>query len=343
MSINLKKLKMFLKDPDKKPYYKIFFEALRAGIKEKELPRHYFSKLLYRKDVNNYLDYVGSFRGVKIVKDLNKDNDNAADILTNKLLFDYFFKDKEIRIPKMLGYNIKNVFYNNNQKIEVRNKEEFIQLMKRWNSGNDVFCKPIKGMQGQNCYKLRTNSDNYMIEDKKFHNIINGSYIYQEVIKQHSKINEIYESAVNPLRIVTYLDDDNNIHHISSFMTFGIGKKNVSNNSSGGIFIPVDLNEGKLIGEAVQYLEYGGLQCTNHPNSGVEFDGFKVPFFEESLKIIEKAVEYLPIKLSGWDIAITEDGPCIIEGNSFPSMASMDIGYGGLKSHPILGEVIEKF
>lgn len=89
--------------------------------------------------------------------------------------------------------------------------------MKRWNLGNNVFCKPVKGMQGQNCYKLRTNSDNYMIEDKKFQEIINSSYVYQEIIKQHSKINEIYEKAVNPLRIVAYLDDNNNLHYISSF------------------------------------------------------------------------------------------------------------------------------
>lgn len=342
MFASVDKFKTFLKDPDKKPYYKIFCEALRAGIEEKELPRHYFSKLLYRKDVSNYLDYVGSFRGVKIVKSLNKEDDSAADILTNKLFFDCFFKNKEVKIPKMIGYNIKNVFYKNNEKIEVRNKEEFIQLMKRWNPGRHVFCKPIKGMQGQNCYKLRTNSDNYMIEDEKFQSIINNDYVYQEVIKQHGKINEIYENAVNPLRIITYLDD-NNLHYISSFMTFGMGKKDVSNNSSGGIFIPVDLSKGKLKGKAIQYLEYDGLQCTTHPDSGVKFDGFKIPFFEESLEMIEKAVEYLPIKLSGWDIAITEDGPCIIEGNSFPSMASMDIGYGGLKNQPILGEMIKKF
>ena len=31
--------------------------------------------------------------------------------------------------------------------------------------------------------------------------------------------------------------------------------------------------------------------------------------------MINKAIEYLPAKLIGWDIAITNKGPCIIEGS----------------------------
>lgn len=75
----------------------------------------------------------------------------------------------------------------------------------------------------------------------------------------------------------------------------------------------------------------------------MKFDGFKVPYFKESIEMIKKAIEYLPIKFAGWDIAITEYGPCIIEGNSYPAMASIDIGYGGLKKHSVLSEIIKEF
>lgn len=342
MLINKVKLKPFLKDPDKKPYPKIFYEAFRAGIEERELPRHYFSKLLYRKDVDNYLDYIGSFRGLRIAEGIKQKNDCLADILGDKLYFNYFFENKEIKIPKMIGYNHGNVFIKNNCRTKINNKEEFTSLMKTWNDGRDIFMKPIGGTQGQDCHKLKFESE-FLVNDDRFRDIIKNNYIYQEVITQHKEINKIYQDAVNPLRIITYLDEQDNIHYITSFMTFGVDKNEVSNNSSGGVFVSVDLNKGELGDRAVQYLEYGGLQCTAHPNSKFKFDGFKIPYFKESLDMINRAIEYLPAKLIGWDIAITNDGPYIIEGNSTPSMASADISYGGLKSHPIFGEVIKEF
>jgi len=343
MLINKSKFNQFLSDPDKKTYLKIIFEAIRTGIREKELPRHYFSKLLYRKDIDNYLDYIGSFRGLRIAKGLKEDNDCLADILGNKLYFNYFFEDKEVKIPRMIGYNHENIFVKDNLKVEINNKEEFISLMKSWNNGRDIFMKPIGGRQGQDCHKLKVDSNNFVINDDEFKKIASNNYIYQEVIIQHEEINKIYKDAVNPLRIITYLDEKKNIHYITAFMTFGLNKTDVSNNSSGGIFVPVNIDAGKLESEAVQYLEYGGLKCTVHPNSKIEFNGFKIPYFEESLKMINKAIEYLPAKLIGWDIAITSNGPCIIEGNSTPSMASADISYGGLKAHPIFGDVIRRF
>lgn len=343
MPIDIDKLKVFLKDPDKKPYYQIIYEALKAGFREKEFPGHYFSKLLYRKGVDNYLDYVGSFRGKRVAKSLKDKRESMVNVLANKLYFNYFFEDKEVKIPQMIGYNHGNVFIKDDRNTKVNSVEEFSYLIKKWGEGRDIFVKPIYGKQGQNCFKLSTNTNNFKITDDIYRHIVNDCYIYQEIIKQHDVINEIYADAVNPLRIVSYIDDKNNLHFIASFMTFGINKNDVSNNSSGGIFVTVDLGKGELKGKAVQYLDYGGLQYIRHPESGIKFDGFKIPYFKETLKMIEKALEYLPIRYAGWDVAITENGPCIIEGNSYPAMASMDIGYGGLKKHPILGQIIKKF
>ena len=126
-------------------------------------------------------------------------------------------------------------------------------------------------------------------------------------------------------------------------MTFCINKMGVSNNSSGGIFVPVDFKRGVLKNTVFQYFEYGGAKTTLHSDSKFVFNEFKIPYFEESLDIIKQALHYLPAKFVGWNIAIRENCPCIMEGNSNPALASLDMSYGGLKKHPIFKDAISGF
>ena len=56
-----------------------------------------------------------------------------------------------------------------------------------------------------------------------------------------------------------------------------------------------------------------------NPLTGVEFEGFQVPFFEEAKQLALDAAACLPgIRIIGWDIAITPDGPEIVEVNDDP-------------------------
>ena len=56
--------------------------------------------------------------------------------------------------------------------------------------------------------------------------------------------------------------------------------------------------------------------------TGTAIIGFEVPFFLEALAMCNQAALKVPqMRFVAWDVAITEDGPCFIEGNSFPSHA----------------------
>lgn len=343
MFINKDKLKRVINDPDRKPFLKIFSEATKAGIIEKELPRHYFSKFLYRKDISNYLDYIGSFKGLEIEKITENDNSCLAAILDNKVFFNYFFKNKGIAIPVTIGFNYKNSFIKGDSLIKINSFTEFNYLLKNWSKDANIFIKPIDGAQGKECHRI-SRENNYIERIKTIYDkIILGNYIFQETIEQDCKVSEIFGGAVNILRIGTYFDDNSNSHIISSFMTFGIDCEDAVNNNTGGIFVPVDFKEGVLKDVGFQYLENGRQKHKKHPKTNFVFEGFEIPYFKESMELIKKALEYLPAKLVGWDIAITKNGPLLIEGNSNPSMMSLDISYGGLKKHPVFKNVIKEF
>ena len=57
-----------------------------------------------------------------------------------------------------------------------------------------------------------------------------------------------------------------------------------------------------------------------HPMTKTKIVGFKIPKYKEAIKLVKIAAKVIPeIRYVGWDIAITKDGPVIMEGNEYPS------------------------
>ena len=51
----------------------------------------------------------------------------------------------------------------------------------------------------------------------------------------------------------------------------------------------------------------------------VKFDNYKIPFFDKVSDLCIEAAKKIPeVNIIGWDVAITDNGPLIIEGNNGP-------------------------
>ena len=56
-----------------------------------------------------------------------------------------------------------------------------------------------------------------------------------------------------------------------------------------------------------------------HPGTDIVMLGYRIPNWDKVIEGSEKAAEMLPqIRIIGWDVAITEDGIELIEGNHNP-------------------------
>lgn len=70
-----------------------------------------------------------------------------------------------------------------------------------------------------------------------------------------------------------------------------------------------------------------------HPDTGVVFEGILVPYFNEAINLginAHKCIKEVPA--IGWDIAVTEHGAVLIEGNYDWGIDLMQMCHGGLKS-----------
>ncbi|WP_053990115.1 sugar-transfer associated ATP-grasp domain-containing protein [Mangrovimonas sp. TPBH4] len=337
------RLAVFLKDKNKKPPLKIIKECTVLLFQKKEIPFYYF-KYLYRKNVDNYQDYIGTKEANRIKYKDTFHKEEYLTIISNKLNFSLFCKQNDLPVPALISYNFESHFFYKKQLYVVEKGKELLDFFKMVfeDSGHSViFLKPISLYGGTGCYRL---SKDNLEKDLELHRdfILQNCCIHEEVVIQHENVNKIHPNCVNTIRVETFIDKQNEIHILSAFMRFGVGSGFVDNAHAGGFYVGIDLESGTLREVGHQYMEYGGAEYTEHPDSGFVFKGYKIPFFKEVKELVFQAVNCLPDRYIGWDIAVSKDGPVIIEANEYPSIFMADIAFGGYLKHPLYRGILEE-
>ncbi len=339
-----KRVSVILKDDSKKGFFKIFREAIVFWIVKKEFPNFYFGKFLYRKDVKNYTDYLSSKEVDEITLSKNLHRYQYASLLRNKLAFAMYMEKNNMPVPPMISYNLGGRFFYQSKVHAISNKEELKKYFKNLfdqTAKTKVFVKAITEMGGVGAYLITQENLDEEIEKNGAY-ILKNDCIHQEVIIQHDLINKLYPDSVNTIRFDTYLDKNNKIHILSSYMRFGRGGSVLDNSNSGGFWVSIDVQKGELVDKSYQMMKYGGGRLDRHPDTGTVFDGYKIPYFQEACDLIQKCVTHIPDKIIGWDIAISAKGPVVIEGNDNNSLLGPDITFGGFCKHPLYKEIMEE-
>ena len=147
----------------------------------------------------------------------------------------------------------------------------------------------------------------------------NSPLIFESVIKQTAQISAFNPSSVNTVRFMTALYPDNKARLIATFIKIGRDGKCVDNAGGGGnVDACIKMETGKL----KFVIQYDGWEkvkdITHHPDSGALLEGVKIDDWNNIVAQVLHFQECFPyIKVGGWDIAITDEGPVVIEVNDF--------------------------
>lgn len=182
----------------------------------------------------------------------------------------------------------------------------------------DMMFKPVDGACGIGIIHLQSVNGKLIVKGEeisleKLKELLGkGRYIIQQFINnQHERMRCLYPDACNTLRI-TVAREDNGSRVLGRMCMLGAHGTDCSNWHFGGI--SVNLKEDGTLDK------YGYCKIDKkviaHPDTGVKFEGYKIPFFDEAIALAKRATEcFYGFCSIGWDIAITETGPTIIEGN----------------------------
>lgn len=143
--------------------------------------------------------------------------------------------------------------------------------------------------------------------------------IFESIVWQTAQFESFNVSSVNTVRFMTLLYPDNKARLAGIWMKFGRAGRCVDNAGNGGnIDACVDMTDGEI-----KYVtEFNGWRkvnaITHHPDSGTLLEGVKIEHWDDIVAQVLHFQECFPYcKAAGWDIAITDDGPVVIEVNDF--------------------------
>ena len=192
--------------------------------------------------------------------------------------------------------------------------EELYALCRNFNA---LIGKPLEGSSGVGIQKYsaedwKDGPEAFLARLKK-----DGIGILEEIVTQHPKMASLCPTSVNTCRIATLLGDKKQ-GIVYAFLRIGNGKV-MDNVDCGGMASRINIDTGKLctVGADKQ-----GNTFIKHPMTDTSIIGFQSPYWEEAKKMCMEAAQKIPqMRFIAWDVAITENGPTFIEGNSFPSHA----------------------
>lgn len=152
--------------------------------------------------------------------------------------------------------------------------------------------------------------------------------LVEEILVQDPTMAGLYPGSVNTIRMITYLDPARELHLIASALRIGNGGV-IDNFAGGGMFTMLD-DAGVALWPAVDKQSNVYAQ---HPVTHTPIVGFQVPRFAEAVAMVDDAARRIPrVPHVGWDVAITADGPALIEANHNSSVFQMKPTVSGVRT-----------
>lgn len=221
--------------------------------------------------------------------------------------------ERNILDDKILFYKSYNKFFTHKvlSLEEIQDNENVVRTLLSKNNNKLVF----KGSHG------KCGADVQIINVADIENISITDYMkenkydmVEEFIYQHDALDEMSPTAVNTVRIFTQLTTEGQVDLLGCRLRISVNSP-IDNLAAGNLAAPIDNETGIISGPAIysditKNIEY------YHPITKVGIVGFHIPFWNESIELVKSAAKEHPQNKSiGWDIAITKNGPSLIEGN----------------------------
>jgi len=146
-----------------------------------------------------------------------------------------------------------------------------------------------------------------------------GGYVIEDRVIPHPELQEVSGQTVGTIRILT-LDEGKGpqtIYAVWKIPSFNAVADNLWR--TGNLAAEIDMESGEVLGVRSSGVD-GETMYDTHPESGAQLIGRIMPDWEAAKSVVRRAAALTPhIPTIGFDLALSDQGPVIIEGNTVPN------------------------
>jgi len=222
----------------------------------------------------------------------------------------------------------------------------------------DLFCKLVRGTGGRGAERWAyLDADRYrdvhgnvlteaaLLERLKALTLSRRKgYIVQPRLVNHRDIADLSNGSLTTVRVMTCRNERGEYEVTNAAFRMAQGRSSVVDNfHAGGILAKVDIRTGRL-GRATDgalALGPGTGWCERHPDTGGQILGRTLPLWDQVLDLVSRAhtTAFSDHVLIGWDVAILDDGPRLVEGNKGPDLDLVQRSHGEPLGNTRFGEL----
>ncbi len=246
----------------------------------------------------------------------------------NKLLTKLFLADYDIATAET--YQVYSHFF------QLRQLE---QDLKAYNS---FVIKPASGSGGVGILVINSREQNgflsvggvfYSLQDihKHISDILFGIFafglndqaIIEQKIIQHPDLNKLSPMGLADVRLIMHQDQA-----VQAMIRLATKQSNgTANLHQGAIGVGIDMQSA-----TTSHASYKGKPITRHPDTDIELIGHLIPHWQEFLRTAKQIAKYIPLKYIGIDLAVVENGPCLLEVNVRPGIEIQNANATGIRA-----------
>ncbi len=137
--------------------------------------------------------------------------------------------------------------------------------------------------------------------------------VIEELIIQDESLAALHRESVNCIRVTAVRGKNGKITIYHPWIKAGIGGSFVATAAQEGFVAEIDPGTGVVITDG--YQETGDIYEV-HPDTGIRIKGFQIPRWNELCDFVEEIMKKMPgYGYIGWDLVLTPNGWCVMEGN----------------------------
>lgn len=332
-------LRSIVKSDASKKWYSVAFDLVRVFLTNPELLKDYFAFKghITGNDIRRYISKKDFFRLIEKAEKRKRSNNGVQSLdysitVKDKFIFNSILKGHGFPCIEPIGLIHNSVYFRKDFSragvlqgvLETNGPLVVKNCVLEYNEGV-VFIQ-----KRENALLVNGVEIDYQSVERMFKK---GFWVVQELIKSHEDIRIYNASALNCTRIVTYWNN-NETAYLSGFQAFAIAGQQTDSWGKGAIYVGFDENTGLLTEKGFKHpVRFESSVVREHPDNHISFKNVAVPFLKESVELCVKAHQCFPFTfIIGWDVAITDAGPVIIEGNERPGINAVQIINKGLRS-----------